>query len=72
MKSIGAILRFLGFGLIVLALFFVGLAAWIGYRPYRIMHTWPAVDADVVDSKVYTAISRGVRTRAVPLPCTVA
>jgi len=41
MKNIGTLLRFVGFGLIVLALFFVGLAAWIGYGPYRIMRTWP-------------------------------
>ncbi len=67
MKSIGTILRFLGFGLIVLALFFVGLATWIGYRPYRIVRTWPAVDADVVESKVYTAISRGVRNQGRPI-----
>ncbi len=31
------------------------------------MHTWPAVDADVVERKVYTTISRGVRNQGRPI-----
>jgi len=58
MKRTWTIVRFLGFGFIVMAVLFVGLAAWIGYPSYRIMHSWPAVDADVIDSKAYSTITR--------------
>lgn len=64
MKAFRDLLRAAGFGLILLALLALLFGAWAGYRPYREMKTWPAVDAEVVQSTITSRLSFPIGIRA--------
>jgi hypothetical protein len=60
MKNLLAFLRALGFALVFLGIILLGASVWMGYRPYRIMKTWPAVDAEVVHTEMYSRTTRSL------------
>ncbi len=66
MRSSGlrGLLRALGVGLVFMGLVLLGFAAWLAYRPYRVITTWPAADAQVVDRQLYSTLARGPGPRS--------
>ena len=60
MKNLWTLLRGLGFSLVFLGIILLGASVWIGYRPYRIMKTWPAVDAEVVHTEMVSRTTRSL------------
>lgn len=49
----------LGLGLTLLAALYVGIAGWSAWQTLQVIRSWPSVDAQVVESRVFSARRRG-------------
>ena len=60
MKNLWTLLRGLGFSLVFLGIILLGASVWMGYRPYKIMKTWPTVDGEVVRAEMVSRTTRSL------------
>lgn len=64
MKNLRTFLRGLGFSLVFLGINLLGASLWTGYRPYKIMETWPTAEGEVVHTEIYSRTTRPLGAQA--------